>query len=83
VSGVRLFRAASLRAADAAAAAAGVATTELMERAGAAVAAAALRHWPDAERVLVFLCGPGNNGGDGFVAARHWRAPAVTSAWPS
>jgi ADP-dependent NAD(P)H-hydrate dehydratase / NAD(P)H-hydrate epimerase len=70
VSGVRLFRAASLRAADAAAAAAGVATTDLMERAGAAVAAAVLRHWPGAERV-VFLCGPGNNGGDGVVAARH------------
>jgi len=70
VSGVRLFRAASLRAADAAAAAAGVATTDLMERAGEAVAAAVLRHWPDAQRVAI-LCGPGNNGGDGFVAARH------------
>jgi len=70
VNGVRLFRAESLRAADAAAAADGVATTELMERAGTVVATAVLRHWPDADRVVI-LCGPGNNGGDGFVAARH------------
>lgn len=46
--------------------------TALMERAGAAVAAEVVRRAPDAERVAV-LCGPGNNGGDGFVAARHLR----------
>ena len=40
-----------------------------MERAGRAVAAAALRHFPGALRFVV-LCGPGNNGGDGYVAAR-------------
>ena len=66
---MRLFRAARLAAADAAAAAAGVATTALMERAGVAVAEVALRHWPQARSVLV-VCGPGNNGGDGFVAAQ-------------
>ena len=70
MSGARVHRAASLRAADAAAAAAGVATTDLMERAGVAVAAAVVHHWPKAVRVVI-LCGPGNNGGDGFVAARH------------
>lgn len=42
----------------------------LMERAGAGVVAAVLRNWPEiAQRALV-LCGPGNNGGDGYVIAR-------------
>src|SRR5690606_35374979 len=36
---------------------------------GQAVAAAALRHYPQTQR-FVILCGPGNNGGDGYVAAR-------------
>lgn len=48
---------------------AGTTGFQLMERAGRAVAdAVAFRH-PLGTRVLV-LCGPGNNGGDGFVAAR-------------
>lgn len=41
----------------------------LMERAGQAAAAAALRRFPAAKRFVV-LVGPGNNGGDGYVAAR-------------
>jgi len=47
----------------------GVAGISLMERAGAAVADEAARLAPSAGRVAV-LCGPGGNGGDGFVAAR-------------
>ncbi len=48
---------------------AGVPFAELMEQAGAAVARFCLRQYPDAGEVLV-LCGKGNNGGDGMVAAR-------------
>jgi ADP-dependent NAD(P)H-hydrate dehydratase / NAD(P)H-hydrate epimerase len=47
-------------------------TLELMERAGAATAEAALRHYPDARRFTVW-CGAGSNGGDGLVVARALR----------
>ncbi|HXP03117.1 MAG TPA: NAD(P)H-hydrate dehydratase [Stellaceae bacterium] len=46
----------------------GVAGTILMENAGRAVADAISRRFPP--RRAAVLCGPGNNGGDGFVAAR-------------
>jgi ADP-dependent NAD(P)H-hydrate dehydratase / NAD(P)H-hydrate epimerase len=65
---MRFFRAAGMRAADAAAADAGVDTYGLMRAAGAAIASELRRRWPAARRVCV-LCGPGNNGGDGYVAA--------------
>jgi NAD(P)H-hydrate epimerase len=45
---------------------------ELMERAGAAVAHAALRAFPDAQRFAV-VCGGGSNGGDGRIAGRILR----------
>jgi ADP-dependent NAD(P)H-hydrate dehydratase / NAD(P)H-hydrate epimerase len=48
----------------------GVGTDTLMQRAGLAGWHAVLAHWPDAARILV-ACGPGNNGGDGYVLARH------------
>ncbi len=47
---------------------------EAMERAGHAVALAAARHGAGYGRRVVVLAGPGNNGGDGYVAARHLRA---------
>ncbi len=46
----------------------GLAGTLLMENAGRAVADAVSRRF--SPRPVVALCGPGNNGGDGFVAAR-------------
>ena len=65
-----LLTPAEMAAVDTAAAASGIDSFALMERAGAAVAAAALRLHPGALR-FVALCGPGNNGGDAYVAARH------------
>ncbi|MCX7624314.1 MAG: NAD(P)H-hydrate dehydratase [Thermomicrobium sp.] len=63
-----------VRRAEAAAVAAGTSLTELMARAGRAVATAIERSVPSAsrssaERRALFLVGPGNNGGDGLVAA--------------
>ncbi|MBQ4334481.1 MAG: NAD(P)H-hydrate dehydratase [Myxococcaceae bacterium] len=49
----------------------GIPAIALMENAGAAVARFALRRLSSRERRVLILCGPGNNGGDGLVAARH------------
>lgn len=54
----------------------GIDSFSLMLRAGQAVSAAALRLYPQAARIIV-LCGPGNNGGDGFVAAEALRRSGV------
>ncbi|MDP6344736.1 MAG: NAD(P)H-hydrate epimerase, partial [Alphaproteobacteria bacterium] len=67
-----LLSVAEMYRADRAAMAAGVAGLELMERAGAGVAAAVLDRF--GARPTAVLCGPGNNGGDGFVVARHLKA---------
>ncbi len=58
-----------MRSADAAAIRAGVPSGALMENAGAALVQA-LRERFGAWRRVVVVCGPGNNGGDGLVAAR-------------
>ncbi|MCW2999001.1 MAG: NAD(P)H-hydrate dehydratase, partial [Solirubrobacterales bacterium] len=59
---------AAMRAADQAAIAAGTPGTALMERAGSGLAMIAAHVLP--EGPIAILCGKGNNGGDGFVAAR-------------
>ncbi|MGA1343762.1 MAG: NAD(P)H-hydrate epimerase, partial [Hyphomonas sp.] len=73
-----------MRLAEAAVIAGGTGSFELMQRAGEAVAEFVHAHWPDG--LVQVLCGPGGNGGDGFVAAaalaRLWRRVEVFCAVP-
>lgn len=74
-----------MREVEAAAMAAGTSGLDLMERAGAGVVEEMIRHWPvekpgisnpttaSGGRHVLVLCGPGNNGGDGYVVARLLR----------
>ena len=86
-----LLTAAQMRAIETAAIESGEVTgLELMERAGRGVVEAIFEEWPDLAtkerrwfefwrcrpRAVVF-CGPGNNGGDGFVIARHLDAASI------
>ena len=65
-----LYRAADTRAADQRAASQyGLADGVLMERAGSVAFAMLRERFPRARRIEV-VCGPGNNGGDGYVVAR-------------
>ncbi|TCP94319.1 hydroxyethylthiazole kinase-like uncharacterized protein yjeF/hydroxyethylthiazole kinase-like uncharacterized protein yjeF [Sphingomonas sp. PP-CE-1A-559] len=68
IEGQPVLTAAEMRAAEDAVIATGVSVETLMERAGTAIAEA-VRRLAGANEVLI-LCGPGNNGGDGYVAAR-------------
>ena len=72
-----LLTAAQMRAAEQAAIGRGAVTSlELMERAGRCIVDAVFEEWPDLQATshkAVVLCGPGNNGGDGFVVARMLR----------
>ncbi|MEL7151733.1 MAG: NAD(P)H-hydrate epimerase [Pseudomonadota bacterium] len=69
-----LLTAAQMRAIEQAAIESGEVTgLELMERAGRGVVEAIFEEWPELQQTshrAVVLCGPGNNGGDGFVVAR-------------
>src|SRR5918996_2100 len=64
-----ILTAAAMRDAEQRAIDGGTSVEELMERAGAALAEAAYRFAGPMPALI--LCGPGNNGGDGYVAARH------------
>ena len=54
----------------------GISQTQLMENAGRAVAQAIVQRWT--RRSVVVLCGPGNNGGDGWVVAQR----LAEAGWP-
>jgi hydroxyethylthiazole kinase-like uncharacterized protein yjeF len=71
-----LLSVAQMTEADAAAVAAGVPGSVLMQNAGAAVVREITRRWTP--RAVTVLCGPGNNGGDGFVVA----VALAHAGWP-
>ena len=77
---MRLVTVAEMQAAEQSS---GVPIPQLMENAGLAVAQEAwLLLGELAERRILVLCGPGNNGGDGLVAARHlkdWAADVIVA----
>lgn len=68
---MKVVTAAEMRAMEQGAAAAGFSFAAMMENAGRAVAEELKRRWDVAGRGVLVLVGPGNNGGDGLVAARH------------
>ncbi len=71
-----VLTASEMRAAEAAAIGAGTASAALMEAAGGKTAEILLRGWT--RRSVAVVCGPGNNGGDGFVVARV----LAEAGWP-
>jgi ADP-dependent NAD(P)H-hydrate dehydratase / NAD(P)H-hydrate epimerase len=86
-----VLTAAQMRAIEAAAIGSGAVTGfELMERAGRGVVAAILAQWPElalTAQHAVVLCGPGGNGGDGYVVARilaerGWQVICARTAAP-
>ena len=70
-----ILTARQMRDAEQAAIDAGTPVETLMERAGQALAEAIYRL--AGPKPALIICGPGNNGGDGYVAARHLRARGV------
>lgn len=68
---------AEMKEADCLAVEAGISSLSLMEAAGCAVAREVVRICGSRGRIVI-LCGPGNNGGDGFVAARF----LAQRGWP-
>lgn len=75
-AGCELLDVAEMAAADRATIAAGISGERLMEAAGAGITRIIMERF--ARTTVVVLCGPGNNGGDGFVIARH----LARAGWP-
>jgi len=73
----RIYSTQQIRQIENTAFAGGVVSESLMERAGAAVFAELRQQFPDAASMVV-LCGTGNNGGDGYVIARHAREAGIS-----
>ena len=76
MAGNILTSADEMRAVEQAAIDGGVASAALMEAAGARAAEILMRAWT--QRSALIVCGPGNNGGDGFVVARLLKE----AGWP-
>ena len=68
---IKIYTVAEMVAAEKAADAAGHAYAQMMESAGRLVAEAVQQRHDVAERQVLVLVGPGNNGGDGLVAGRY------------
>jgi len=71
-----LLRVLQMQEADRLTEAAGTSGTDLMQNAGGAVAREVMTRW--SARHVAVLCGPGNNGGDGFVIA----GVLAAAGWP-
>ena len=71
-----LLTTSQMAAADRLSALSGLSVIDMMDHAGSAVASEIGRRWT--ARPVIVLCGPGNNGGDGFVAARL----LADAGWP-
>lgn len=70
--GPEILTVAEMTEVDRLAVASGIPTLMLMENAGRKVANEIAKRWPPCATMV--LCGPGNNGGDGYVVARHLAA---------